>query len=102
NLADRATTDALRARVLRGSGVVLDAGSEADAAARGRDPALLAERLAALFAPTVARATINAGTQRVDLGPLRAGEWLRYQGVARSLSLACGRAAPQAAVAHAQ
>ena len=52
NLADRATTDALRARVLRGSGVVLDAGSEADAAARGRDPALLAERLAALFAPT--------------------------------------------------
>jgi hypothetical protein len=92
NLADRATSDALRARVLRGNGIVLEAGSEGDAAARGRDSAPLAERLSALFAPTVARAAVAAGAQRIDHGPLRAGEWLAYQTVARSLTLSCGSA----------
>src|SRR5262249_22506585 len=79
-----ATTDALRSRILRGTGIALEAGAEADAAARGRDPGVLEERLQALFAPTVARSvTVLHGGSRSELGPLRAGELLSWRGPVR-------------------
>jgi hypothetical protein len=53
---------------------------------------VLRERLAALFATTLAaRVTVGQGRQRVDLGPLRAGEQLTWQGTARgSIALHLG------------
>ncbi|HMI90500.1 MAG TPA: hypothetical protein VK509_04010, partial [Polyangiales bacterium] len=97
NTGDRGTGDALRAAIFRGSGVVLEVGAEAEAAARGRDPAPLAERLAALFAPNVvARLQLNGNGKSHELGPLRAGELVRIDTPARgAVSLVVGgRATP--------
>jgi hypothetical protein len=93
NTADRHTLGALRDPTLRTGGVVLDVGHEAQAAARGQDTSVLRERLAALFAATLAaRVTVGEGRQRVDLGPLRAGEELTWQGSARgSITLHLGQ-----------
>jgi hypothetical protein len=84
NTGDRGAAEALRSAIFRGSGVVLDVGAEADAAARGRDPAPLAERLAALFAPNVVpRLQLNGNGKSRELGPLRAGELVRIDEPAR-------------------
>ena len=97
NTGDREAVDALRAAIFRGSGVVLDVGVEAEAAARGRDPAPLAERLAALFAPNVVpHLQLNGNGKSRELGPLRAGELVRIDEPARgAISLVVGgRATP--------
>ena len=85
NVADRETWPALRAGIAQTGGVVIDAGEEADAAARGRETAPLEERLVALFAPVVARqVVVRAGSQALRLGSLRAGEQLAWVGVVRN------------------
>ena len=84
NAADRSAVEPLRAAVFRNGGVVLDVGAEAEAAARGRDPAPLAERLTALFAPNVVpRLQLKSGGHARELGPLRAGELVRSDEPAR-------------------
>ena len=84
NAADRPATDALRSAVFRSGGVLLEVAAEAEAAARGRDPAPLAERLAALFAPSVVpRLQLNGNGGKRELGPLRAGELIRADEPAR-------------------
>jgi hypothetical protein len=92
NAADRSAVEPLRVAAFRSGGVVLDVGAEAEAAARGRDPAPLSERLAALFAPNVVpRLQLNEAGRARELGPLRAGELLRVAGPARgSVSLVVG------------
>lgn len=92
NTADRRTLDTLRSAAQRTGGVVLDVGREADVAARGRDAHVLNERLGALFAVALAtRVSVGEGRRRVELGPLRAGEQLAWQGLARgSLTLHVG------------
>jgi hypothetical protein len=85
NTGDRPTSAALRAAVHKTSGITLDVGAEAGDAAAGRDPTRLGERLAALFARTVApqvRVVVD-GKQRT-LGPLRAGDTLTFRAPARS------------------
>ncbi len=93
NAADRGSSAELRAGVLATGGLVVDAGGEAEAAARGRDEGPLGERLAALFAPTVAaRVRLSANGHTSELGPLRAGELLGWQGAGGSLLLRYGSA----------
>ena len=91
NLAERAASSALRAGVARAGGIVIDAGAEAELAARGRESAPLRERLAALFAPTLGRATVRVDGSSIDLGPLRTGESLTWRGRTRALALQFGR-----------
>jgi hypothetical protein len=92
NTGDRGATDALRGAIFRGSGVLLDVGAESEAAARGRDPAPLAERLAALFAPNVVpRLQLNGSGKSHELGPLRAGELVQVDEPVRgTVSLVVG------------
>lgn len=81
NASDQATADAL-VRAVRGDGLVLELGAEAEAAAHGRDPAALQDRMAAVFAPTATgRVVIEGGARSIQLGALRAGEALLWRGV---------------------
>jgi len=98
NLADRATTSALRDGALSTGGAVIDAGRAAQLAARGHGSMRLREQLAALFAPTRARKLTVTGAldvegnpARVGLTPLRAGEEVVWEGlVARRARLTVG------------
>jgi len=85
NTSDRPTGNALRSAVQRGTGIAIDVGAAADLSARGGDPARLEERLDALFARTLVprvRAVIDGKTR--ELGPLRAGDTLSFDGPART------------------
>jgi VWA domain containing CoxE-like protein len=86
NVADRATIPALSDGAQVTGGTVIDAGAEADEAARGGSADRLEERLAALFAPVaIARpilSGLSAGTRK--LPALRAGESMTIEGVSRS------------------
>ena len=103
NLAERGVSRGMRAGVLQTGGIVIDAGAEAESAARRRDPAPLRERLSALFAPTLARASTNVNGRRIELGPLRAGELLAWQGRANTFALeyGSGRTRSASAAEHA-
>jgi hypothetical protein len=92
DLAERSATPALRGNVWRTGGVIVDAGAEAELAARRREVAPLRARLSALFAPTLGRVSVRVDGRAIELGPLRAGESLTWQGRARSLSLLGGAA----------
>ncbi|MFW5925431.1 MAG: hypothetical protein ACOCV4_04645 [Myxococcota bacterium] len=77
NVGDRSPRSALAEGVERTGGLLLSARDEAEAARKGRSAGALEDRLAALFAPVLLpRVTVRAGRDRVDLGPLRAGEEL--------------------------
>lgn len=78
NLADRKTGEAIESAFH----LVIEAGSPADRAARGElEP--LEETLARLFAPVVApRVRVRVGARQLDLGPLRAGEEMTWEGFA--------------------
>jgi hypothetical protein len=75
NVADRSTEPALREGALLTGGAVIDAGSEADAAARGAAPDRLEERVAALFQPNLGRLRMS-GRLRAESNQLelRAGD----------------------------
>jgi hypothetical protein len=84
NASDMPSLGALRAGVTRTSGIVVELGPESDAAARGRDPAPLEERVSAVFAPSIAtRVLLEGAGGPTDLGPLRAGEALLWRGMTR-------------------
>ncbi len=83
NVADRASTAALREAVESAGGLVIDAGAEAEEAARGHGMEALEERVAPLFAPALGRVRAQVGRRSVDLGVLRAGEELSWEGEAR-------------------
>lgn len=91
NVTDRATTAAL-ASALEG-GHVLDVGPEAERARRGQMDAL-EERLAPLFAPIAVPAVrVRAGRRTIELGPLRAGEELAWEGFAQVAAITAGSTA---------
>jgi hypothetical protein len=84
NTADRATPGPMRAGVARASGIAVHAAAEAEAAARGRDPGALHDKLRALFAPALAQSVAAfPGGARVELGALRAGEQRAWRGLLR-------------------
>jgi hypothetical protein len=84
NASDMPSLAALREGVARTSGIVIELGPEADAAARGRDPAPLEERVSAAFAPNLAtRVILEREVGASELGPLRAGEGLLWRGMTR-------------------
>ena len=102
NVADRRSDAALvRGAELTG-GAVIDAGSEADAAARGAAPEALEERIAALFQPSrgVLRIPTKRGAIAIDL---RAGDSALWQGTLASTSALSlgGRALPRSATPRA-
>ncbi len=81
NVADRATAAALRHGARVTGGIAVDAGAEADQAARGLGTTLLEERVAALFAPVaLRRIRLRLGHKTIALGPLRAGEQVTWEG----------------------
>ena len=84
DLAERTPRPALRELVARTGGVVVRAGHEAGLASRERSTARLEEKVAALAAPSVVArvAVVRPGLEPVELGPLLAGEALRWSGVA--------------------
>lgn len=77
NVADRATSEGLRSAV----DLAVEAGPQADRAARGRLGAL-EEVLAPLTAPVVVpHVRVRVGSIRADLGALRAGEERTWEGI---------------------
>jgi hypothetical protein len=80
NVADRSTEPALRQGAMLTGGAVIDAGSEADAAARGAAPDRLEERVAAVFQPNLGRLRIS-GRVRAESSQLelRAGDSLSVE-----------------------
>jgi hypothetical protein len=85
SLAARGAVPPLRALARRSGGLVIRADEEASTAARGGSTTALEARLAALFAPTVARRVrvLGAVGGPVSLGDLRAGEMLWWHGPVR-------------------
>ncbi|HKP59987.1 MAG TPA: vWA domain-containing protein, partial [Polyangiales bacterium] len=84
NVADRPTTPALAQGAQATGGTLIDAGPEADAAARGGMPEQLEERVAALFAPVAIPGPSIAGASSLKLPALRAGESLNVESVSRA------------------
>ena len=84
NLADRRTKPGLRRLAERTGGAIVNVGAEARLAHRSRTSTRLEEKVAALSAPTIARGVRVArpGMEDVELGTLRAGEALRWTGLA--------------------
>lgn len=81
NVADRPSTGALVAAIEAIDGRLVDSGREADRAARGHGMEPLAERISALLAPVVEpRVRARVGRRIVDIGALRAGEELIWEG----------------------
>ena len=81
DVADRAPWAYLSEGVTSTGGLVIEAGAAAEDAGRGRGTARLEEQLSRLFAPVVARrVTVRAGSRRIALGELRAGEQLVFAG----------------------
>jgi hypothetical protein len=101
NVADRPSDLALvRGAELTG-GAVIDAGSEADAAARGAAPEALEERIAALFQPS--RGALRVPGKRALALDLRAGDSVVWEAAlpsAPALTLGA-RALPRSAPPHA-
>jgi hypothetical protein len=81
NVADRASTEALRSAI--GARAVIDVGAEAARAASDHGVDALEERLAPLFAPVVEPRVLARAGRTIDLGPLRAGEEIVWEGQAR-------------------
>ncbi|HKU44193.1 MAG TPA: vWA domain-containing protein, partial [Polyangiales bacterium] len=81
NVADRPTQPALASGAQSTGGTVIDAGSEADLAARSGSPERLEERVAALFAPV---AVDRPSVANLKLPALRAGESLNVESVSRA------------------
>ena len=82
NLSDRASKPALRSGVFSTGGIVIDAGPAAQQAMRGEVGALT-EQLLSLFTPTIARrVSLQLGGAVRQLGPLRAGTALVWEGPA--------------------
>ncbi|MEQ9647954.1 MAG: hypothetical protein RLO52_20850, partial [Sandaracinaceae bacterium] len=82
NVADRPSTPGLRGAAEAADVMVVDAGVEADRAARGHGMEALEERIRALLAPVVEpRLTARIGRRTVALGRLRAGEERVWEGV---------------------
>lgn len=81
NVADRPTGRALAGALDAISARRVDAGAEADRAARGHGMQPLAERLSVLLAPMVEpRVRARIGSRIVVLGALRAGEEVVFEG----------------------
>ena len=95
DVADREVMPELAELARASGGVAIEAGAEADLAARGRDGTPLEEALAKAFAKVVARSvTARAGGRAVSLGALRAGEEIVYVATGRGASItAAGRTA---------
>lgn len=82
SVGERAPNEALARSIDATGGIVVSVAAEADEAARGHEAGRLEERLAALFAPTVApQVMLVAGAHRTRLGELRAGEEVTWEGV---------------------
>lgn len=104
NVADRPSTPGLRGAAETADVMVVDAGVEADRAARGHGMEALEERIRALLAPVVEpRLTARIGRRTVALGRLRAGEERVWEGVAAGPVRVLGvrAAAPPAPLARA-
>jgi hypothetical protein len=79
NVGDRGSDAALARGAELTGGAVVDAGSEADAAARGGAPEALEERVAAVFQPS--RGVLRAPGKRAAALDLRAGDSVVWEGV---------------------
>ncbi|HET8938748.1 MAG TPA: vWA domain-containing protein [Polyangiales bacterium] len=102
NVADRPSDLALARGAELTGGAVIDAGSEADAAARGASPEALEERIAALFQPSRGLLRIP-GKRAAGAFDLRAGDSVLWEGVlpsAPGLTLGA-RPLPRSAPPHA-
>ncbi|AKF10091.1 VWA domain-containing protein [Sandaracinus amylolyticus] len=81
DVADRASTTALRSAIEGANGVVIDAGAEAQGATAGRGSEPLVARLTSALAPVAMRAvSVRIGDTRHALGVLREGEELVWEG----------------------
>ncbi|MEC7526215.1 MAG: vWA domain-containing protein [Myxococcota bacterium] len=104
NVADRRSTPGLRAAAEATDATIVDAGDEADRAARGHGMEALEERIRALLAPVIdPDVTLRVGRRTISLGALRAGEERVWEGpVAGPVRLLSARAsAPPEALARA-
>jgi hypothetical protein len=100
NVADRPSTRALRDAIEGGSaspaaahpgpgGWTVDAGAEAEEVAAGRASEPLESLLSAIVAPVAVRSIVaRVGDHRVELGALRQGEEIAWEGVMRGSSAA--------------
>ncbi len=80
-LGDRAPARDLADGVAETGGVIVDAGADAEEAARGRGVDRLEERVAEVLAPLASSGvTLDVGGRRVALGALRAGERVSFEG----------------------
>jgi hypothetical protein len=85
NVADRRSETALARGAELTGGAVVDAGSEADAAARGAAPEALEERIAAIFQPSRGVLRIPASAKRGAIAiDLRAGDSVAWEGALAS------------------
>ncbi len=91
NVSDRPSTDALRNSVGGAGGLVLEVGAEADRAARAHGMDALDERLSPLFAPVLGRVRARIGNRTIEIGSLRAGEELVWEGRAARASIVSSR-----------
>ena len=81
DVADRPSTDALRAALASTDASILDVGVEADRATRGHGMDPLVERISALLSPVVEpRVRVRVGARTVELGALHAGEERVWEG----------------------
>jgi hypothetical protein len=81
NLADRDAVPELQKGVESTGGMVVNAAAESERASRGYGTAALEDRIAALFARTAEkRIRLRIGRKTFDLGPLRSGEELVWEG----------------------
>lgn len=81
HVGDRDARPSLAHLVERTGGTVIHAATEAERARRGGRAAALEERLASLFVPAVLpRVELRSAGERIELGPLRAGEELVFEG----------------------
>jgi len=81
NISDRPTKAWIKNATVLTGGIAVNAGSEAEEAANGRGAEPFEERVAALFAPIIARRiSVNTGRKVIHLGTLRAGEECVWEG----------------------
>jgi hypothetical protein len=81
NLADREVVPDLDEGVKRTGGIIVNAAAESESASRGYGTAALEDRIASLFANVAEkRVRIRLGRKTVDLGTLRSGEQLVWEG----------------------
>ncbi|UJR86490.1 hypothetical protein [Sandaracinus amylolyticus] len=104
DVADRASTSALRTALEGVNGVVIDAGAEAESASAGRGNEPLIARLTSALAPVAVRAvSVRVGDARHALGVLREGEELVWEGpLAGAASITLDGATTRATTASAE